>query len=56
MDLDAPDFQTYPKSALLRPREVVLRPGDALLFPRYTAHTTTTLSDSVSLSFRLSQA
>ena len=50
--MDAPDLVRYPDAGKLRPVSVVMRPGDALLFPAHCGHRTKTLSASVSLSFR----
>ena len=39
MDLDHPDYDTYPGSRLLQPVDVVMGPGDVMMFPRCSEQT-----------------
>ena len=34
VDLDHPDYDKYPDSRLLQPVDVVMGPGDVMMFPR----------------------
>ncbi|KAA6426233.1 MAG: Transcription factor jumonji [Trebouxia sp. A1-2] len=55
VDLEHPDYVKYPLSRLVRPRKFVMHPGDMLFFSAGTPHSTVSLTDVISLTFRMVQ-
>lgn len=55
VDLDNIDSEQFPDALAVRPVRVVMRPGDVLVFPPKAAHSTLSLTDSISVSARLQQ-
>jgi len=41
VDLDHPDYEQYPQARLLQPVDVVMGPGDIMMFPRCRATSAT---------------
>ena len=54
VDLDHPDYDTFPLSKLLTPTKFVMQPGDMLFFSASVPHRTVSRTDVVSLTFRIS--
>ncbi len=50
LDLERPDFATFPKFRSARALEAILRPGDVLYLPPLWMHHVTALSPSMSIS------
>ncbi len=55
VDLDHPDYIKYPLSRLVRPKKFVMHSGDMLFFSAGTPHSTVSLTDVISLTFRMVQ-
>ena len=54
INLRSPNLAKYPLASQVKPLTFILRPGDMLLIPRRSAHETLALSDSTTVTYRLS--
>ena len=54
VNLTNPDYEKYPLARKLTPVKITLHPGDFLAFPGHVPHQPEAVTDSISISFRLS--
>ncbi len=55
VDLEHPDYVKHPLSRLVQPKKFVMHSGDMLFFSAGTPHSTVSLTDVISLTFRMVQ-